>query len=159
MISGTLSQDDYLAAQRLHRKAYLRRQLVILVASAVVGLIVACTGHFLVGIVLVGAGAGGLIGEWVLSKFSLPRRHVRIFHQQASLRSNFTYSWDSECICVVAESGQAKRLWRDYVKSKEDDRVFLLYHSDVMFEIFPKAWFSCREQVEEFRLLATQVRA
>lgn len=157
MISGTLSKADYLDAQRLHRKAFVRRQSLILAAFAVVGLIIVWAGYFLPGAILVGAGVGGAIGELVSSKLLLPRRHARIFHQQASLRAHFTYSWDDECIYVVAETGQAKRPWRDYVKSKESDQVFLLYHSDVMFEMLPKAWFQSPEQVDAFRRLASQV--
>jgi hypothetical protein len=37
--------------------------------------------------------------------------------------------------------------------------MFLLYHSDVMFEIFPKSWFLSPEQVESFRQLASRVGA
>jgi hypothetical protein len=59
----------------------------------------------------------------------------------------------------VANTGQASRPWLDYVKSKEDNQVFLLYHSDVMFEIIPKSWFRSSEQVEAFRRLSSRAGA
>ena len=157
MISGTLSEDDYLAAQRLHRRAYVRRQSLVLAALLPIGLIVAWAGYFLPGAALLGAGVGGFIGELFCSRFSIPRRHRRIYRQQVSLRSPYTYSWDSECLSVVSETGQARRPWSDYVRSKENDEVFLLYHSDTMFEVIPKVWFQGREQAEAFRRLASQV--
>lgn len=154
MISGTLSENDYLAAQRLHRKEYVRRQSLILAALVLIGLIAAWAGYLLAGAALFGAGAGGFIGELFCAKVLMPRKHLRIFRQQVSLRSAYTYSWDSECISVVSEAGQAKRPWRNYIKSKESDDVFLLYHSDAMFEVIPKVWFHSLEQAEEFRRMA-----
>lgn len=157
MISGAISANDFLSAQRLHRQPMVRRQLIVLAALVLIGLLIVWAGYFFSGIIIFGAGIGGLIGELVLSRFLLPRRHLRIYHQQASLRSHYTYSWDTESISVVSDTGQAKRLWSDYVKRRENDQMFLLYHSDVMFEIFPKSWFLSLEQVEAFRELASQV--
>lgn len=157
MISGTISADDFLSAQRLHRQPMARRQLVVLAALMLIGLLIVRAGYFSLGIITFGAGAGGLVGELVLSRLLLTRRHLRIYHQQTSLRSSYTYSWDAESISVVCDSGQAKRSWSDYVKSRENDQMFLLYHSDVMFEIFPKSWFLNWEQVKAFRELSSQV--
>lgn len=159
MISGAISADDFLSARRLHRQSMGRRQLVVFAAIVLIGLLIVWTGDFSLEIIIFGAGTGGLVGELVLSRLLLPRRHLRIYHQQISLRSNYTYSWDAESISVVCDSGQAKRSWSDYVKSRENDQMFLLYHSDVMFEIFPKSWFLSPEQVESFRQLASQVGA
>jgi len=51
---------------------------------------------------------------------------------------------------------QAKRRWSDYTKLRENEEVLLLYHSDVMFEVFPKAWFNGQAQMDEFRRLASR---
>ena len=159
MISGAISADEFLAAQRLHLRHVVRRQLTILAIFVIVGLLIVWAGYFSPGIILFGVGAGGFIGQFILSKYSWPRRQLRIYNQQASLRSNFVYSWDTEHISVVADTGQAKRHWIDYVKSRENNQVFLLYHSDVMFEIIPKSWFHSSEQVETFRRLSLRAGA
>lgn len=157
MISGTISAGEFLAAQRLHLQPMVRRQLLVLAILVVVGLLTIGVGYFFPGIVIFGAGAGGFIGHFVLHKWSLPRRHLRLFNQQVSLRDRFTYSWDAEHVSVVTDSGQAKRPWVIYVKSKDNDQVFLLYHSDIMFEVIPKPWFHSLEQIEAFRRLVSRV--
>jgi hypothetical protein len=157
MISASISSQNYLAALRLHRQRVVKRQLLVLAALAVAGMIVVVLGYMLIGLILVGAGVGGFIGEFVQSRFTLPRRAEKIYKQQASLRDTYTYSWDKENLSVSSETGQARRPWSDYIKFLENDQLLLLYHSDVMFEIFPKSWFSSKEQVDEFRALASRV--
>ena len=156
MISGAITSQHYLAALRLHRKRAVKRQLLILVVSAVAGVVIVAAGYMLAGLILVGAGVGGLIGEFVQSRFVLPRRAEKIYNQQAALRATYTYSWDKDGVRVSSESVQAKRPWSDYIKTLEDDHLLLLYHSDIMFEIFPKSWFASREQADAFRALASR---
>lgn len=109
MISGVLSFGDYLAAQRLHQQPYLRRQVIILVVLALAGLLTVWAGYLYPGLVLFGAGTGGLIGLTFLHKFTAPGRHFRIYLQQASLRKNYTYSWDQTGIHIVWDTGQLDR--------------------------------------------------
>lgn len=157
MISGAVSSKDYLDALRLHRRKAVKRQLLLLFALAAIGMVVAATGNLLIGIILIGAGVGGFIGEFVLSNLTLPRRARKIYSQQAALRANYTYSWDKNGVSVSSENANARRPWSDYIKTLESEDLILLYHSDIMFEIFPKSWFANKEQVDEFRNLAAQV--
>lgn len=156
MISGAISSEDYVDALRLHRRKIVKRQLLALCTFAAIGVVVAATVSQLVGIILIGAGVGGLIGEFALSTLTLPRRVRKIYNQQAALRAYYTYSWDKDGVSVTSENVNARRPWSDYVKTLEDDDLILLYHSDIMFEIFPKSWFANKEQVDEFRSLATR---
>jgi len=157
MITAAISSKDYLAALRLHRQRAVTRQLLVLGVLAATGVIAIAVGYKLIGLILIGAGVGGLIGELVQSKLILPRRAEKIYNQQASLRATYTYSWDNDGLSVSSETGQARRPWSDYIKFLENDRLLLLYHSDIMFEIFPKSWFSRQEQADEFRTLASRV--
>lgn len=155
MISGALSSRHHLAALRLHRQRSARRHLFLLTACAVAGAILAFGGHVLMGLVLAGAGVGGVIGEVIHSTFLLPRRAEKIYSQQAALRATYVYSWDKDGIRVSSDTVQATRPWSDYIKTLENQDLLLLYHSDVLFEIFPKSWFANREQADEFRTLAS----
>jgi hypothetical protein len=157
MISGAISSKHYLDALRLHRQKAVKRQLLVLVALAAVGVLVAAAGYRLIGLILIGAGVGGLIGEFIQSRFLLPRKAEKIYNQQAALRANYTYSWDKDGVSVSSATVQAKRPWSDYIKTLENEHLLLLYHSDIMFEIFPKTWFANPEQADEFRVLATRV--
>lgn len=113
MISGAISSQHYLAALRLHRQKAVKRQLLVLAALAVAGAIIAASGYRLIGLTFVGAGVGGLIGEFIQSRFFLPRKAERIYNQQAALRATYTYSWDKRGVSVWSETAQAKRPWSD----------------------------------------------
>jgi len=156
MITGAISSKDYLDALRVHRRKVVKQQLLVLGALAAIGVVVAATVNQFIGIILTGAGTGGLIGEFLLSTLALPRRARKIYNQQAALRVNYTYSWDKDGVSVTSANANARRPWSDYIKTLESDDLILLYHSDVVFEIFPKSWFANKEQVDEFRSLATR---
>ena len=157
MISAAISSQDYLAALRLHRQRAVKRQALVLAAFALAGVVVVVLGYRMIGLILVGAGVGGLIGGFLQSRLALPRKAGKIYDQQASLRDTYTYSWDKDALSVSSETGQARRPWSNYIKFLENDQLLLLYHSDIMFEIFPKSWFSSKEQVDEFRSLASRI--
>ena len=150
-VSGVISEQEFLAAHRLHRRRTVNRQLLLHGSLVVVGLVVAFTMHVVAGLVLAGAGVGGLAGEWALSRFFLPRRHKKTYRQQVTLHQKVTCSWDGDGLRANAESGHAMRRWSDYVRALEDKQVFILYQSDVLFEIFPKSWFVEEEHIDSFR--------
>ena len=156
MISGTLTQEQHLHALRLHRRKAVKVLVGVLLACAVIGVVAVATGHHFPGLVVVCGGVGGALGAFGQSRLTLPRQVARIHRQQASLHAHYTYSWDEEWLSVASEHVQAKRRWSDYIKLRENEEVLLLYHSDVMFEVFPKAWFNAQAQMDEFRRLASR---
>lgn len=109
MITDTISSKDYLDALRLHRGKAVKRQLLVLCALAAVGCVVAAVVNNLVGIILIGAGVGGLIGEFILSTLTLPRRARNIYDQQAALRVKYAYFWDRGGVSVTSENANARR--------------------------------------------------
>ncbi|WP_256643973.1 YcxB family protein [Stenotrophomonas sp. 9(2022)] len=156
MISGILTQEQHLHALRLHRRKAVKVLVGVLLGCAVVGVAALAMGHHFPGLVLVGGSLCGVVGVFVQSRLALPRQIAKIHRQQASLHAHYTYSWDDEWLSVASEHVQAKRRWSDYTKMRESDELLLLYHSDIMFEVFPKAWFNEQTQLDEFRLLASR---
>jgi YcxB-like protein len=156
MITGTISASDYLDAQRLHRARAVHWIFVLCGVSIAVGIAVAVFYQRRLGIIFSCAGVGGLITEVILSSFFLPRNARRLHRQQRDFASPFTYSWDDEFLEGKSVSGQSKRKWRDYAKYKEDEKVFLVYHADNLFEVLPKNWFRDQAQIDEFRSFANR---
>lgn len=156
MISGTISKADYLNAQRLHRAKMENRYYLASGIAIAVGIAIYLFHNPKLGFILFCAGVGGALGELVMSSVFLPRKVSHLYQQQKDLASPFTYKWDSEFLEAQGVSGQAKRKWDNYAKYKEDKNIFLLYHADNLFEMFPKSWFTDSNQVNDFRKLASR---
>ena len=156
MITGTISPSDYLNAQRLHRAKAVRWYYLASVVAIVIGAGVYCFVNRNTGLILACAGLGGLIGEFVMSRVYLPWKVRRLHAQQKDLASPFTYTWNSSVLEAQGISGQSKPEWGNYAKCKEDEKIFLLYHADNLFEMFPKTWFRDQDQMREFRELANR---
>lgn len=161
MISGIISLDDYLAAQRLHQGRLFRRALTLMAVLLLVGMPLLVGGSSdsisLIGGLLVGMGGSGLIGFPLLYKWKIPRKVRRLHAQQAALRHAITYAWDENGLEVTWSGGQARRPWTDFIRYRESSQVLLLYHNDMLFDMVPTSWFVDAAQREAFRRLASQV--
>ncbi|MCC4597917.1 YcxB family protein [Xanthomonas campestris pv. phormiicola] len=161
MISGIISVDDYLAAQRLHQRRPLRRALVLTATLLLAGVPLVIVGTSdavcVVGGMLGGIGGGGLIGLALLYGWKLPRKLRRLHAQQAALRHAITYAWDETGLEVRWSGGQARRPWTDFIRYRESPQVLLLYHNDMLFDMVPTSWFADAAQREAFRRLAARV--
>jgi hypothetical protein len=154
MITGTITASDYLDAQRLHGERLRRWYRYVCAALAVVGIAFVVFGLRRPGVTLVLVGIVGLVVEYLVWTFYLPRKIRHLHLQQKDFASPFTYWWDAEFIEAKSDSGQSKRKWRNYAKFKESETIFLLYHADNMFEALPKKWFRDQAQIDEFRQFA-----
>ena len=152
MISGTVSAEDHIAAQRLHARSaqgYLRTFFFL--AAAITVLWFFTGGGYLSYVTIVVCGCmGGFIGN----RWYLPRRIRKLHRQRPDFASPFTYAWTSEQLEGTSAFGNSRRRWDAYHKFKEDDRLMLLYQADNVFEVFPKVWFANACALEEFRALA-----
>ncbi len=161
MISGIISLEDYLAAQRLHQRRPLRRALTLAALLLLVGLPLFVFGTrdsvSLIGGLLVGIGGGGLIGLASLYRWKVPRKLRRLHAQQAVLRHVITYAWDETGLEISWSGGQARRPWTDFIRYRENQQVLLLYHNDMLFDMVPTSWFVDAAQREAFRRLAARV--
>ena len=81
MITGKVSQADYLSAIRLHRATLQRLYYIIGIAAVGVGGITYLYGYIF-GLVLIGAGVGGVIGEFVTSVVYWPWKARHLHNQQ-----------------------------------------------------------------------------
>ena len=161
MISGIISLDDYLAAQRLHQRRPLRRALTLAAMLLLVGVPLFVFGTrdsvSAIGGVLIGIGGGGMIGLALLYGWKVPRKLRRLHAQQAALRHAVTYAWDETGLEIAWSGGQARRPWSDFIRYRESPQVLLLYHNDMLFDVVPTAWFADAAQREAFRRLAARV--
>ena len=98
-----------------------------------------------------GGVIGGVIGAICVRYLYLPRKHRRVFRQQTSLHLPFRFSWSAEEILSENERGSSNTKWSEIIKWKENNRLFLLYISDVMFLIIPKRAFADQGELSRFR--------
>ncbi len=157
-----LTLADLQAAQRLHmRAASLRTLVYFAVFIAVVGAYFSWsaprhtpTDMFaaFVTVGLVGTAflaALNLLSRWIV----LPIRARRIFQQQKNLQRPYRVSWDAEGVQTSSANGNSKIPWMEFLKWRESAQLFLLYRSDVLFQMYPKRCFT-PAQVDDFRSLA-----
>lgn len=150
---GRLDAADFIAAQRLHLSAANRRFIKIDIALIVLGATIVISAHLKViesiptayvslGWMLLGSGIGLILLQWSVSRTLQPRAWRRIFAQQKAMHEEFTYRVDDSGLYVSTPLGQAHRPWENFLRYRENDALFLLYHSDVTFELLPKRWFA-----------------
>jgi hypothetical protein len=83
----------------------------------------------------------------------LPWRTRKLYRQQKSLQRPQKISWTEEHLSVQGEGFSSEAPWSDYMRWREDEKIFSLYLSDVMFRIIPKRAFSDVGPIDEFREL------
>ena len=157
MLHGSITPTDYLNAQRLHRARYARGYVILCIFLILAAFVLAAFYQRHLGVIVGLVGGLGLTVEILIATVFLPWQVRRLHAQQKDLATPFNYSWDDEYLEVKGANGQAKRPWRNYAKYLEDERVFLVYHADNIFEMLPKRWFKDEAQIAEFRQLADLV--
>lgn len=154
MIEGTLTATDYLAAQRLHQ----RRRFIIVCAIEALFVVSAAVMLMLTNdpmAIFVFSGFLGLFALVLLNWFIvLPRKSRRYARQMKLDQLHIRLHWDDEALSSASEQGQARKAWRDYVKSRADQHIVLLYHADNLFTMIPARWFDSEAQRAEFLRLA-----
>lgn len=151
MITGIVSADDYVEAYRLHRRSVASAMTWIMGGAILFGIALTIFGKSFLGVIIVFGGIGGLIGEKIHAGLYLPNRARKHYSQFKGIDTPITYRWDSGRLSVQSERGGGDRDWETIHKLNENDRLFLLCLTDVLFEIIPKAWFISQEQMSEFR--------
>jgi hypothetical protein len=156
-----LTPNDYVVANRLHSRGRVLRFIVGLLIGYAGVLAVLFTlnhdwpqnaaewqnfGSGLVAVLFFGA-VWLLIVRYVL----LPWRSRRIYRQQKNLHQEFEYSWDESALTVTGKSGYNTTPWHDFLKWRESANMFLVYRSDIMFNMLPKRFFSDASLIDDFR--------
>ena len=78
---------------------------------------------------------GGVFASEFVRRVVLPRRSRRIFAQQKNLQRPLEFWWNDDALHGSNERGSSATPWADYLRSRRDDRVILLYLSDAMPEV------------------------
>jgi hypothetical protein len=89
---------------------------------------------------------------WPLYRFVLlPNRIKKLYSQQKTLQVPVEVEIKEDTLNTTSEFGQNTHPWKDFVKWKEDKELFLLYQSDVAFNMLPKRMFSDPTQIDAVR--------
>ena len=150
MITGQVSEYEYVIAHRVHRRRIAIVMKCVLSVLFVSGVVIYLTASQKWGMIIAMGGIGGFIGEVAQVHFFMPMRLRRLYSQTQG-RTDITYSWDQTNLIATTEKGYATRAWTEFPKAREDSHVVLLYYNDALFEIVSKRWFRDQAQVDEFR--------
>jgi hypothetical protein len=156
-----LDADDYAAAQALHTRWTARRTLFSL-AAIVGGIVLVLLSHhwtIVAGCALIGGAVSGAITFETLRRFLIPRRARRLFAQQKNLRRPTVFHWDDHGLSWTSVQSSGTTPWTDYLKWRENEHMFLLYHSDLMFQMLPKRAFRDAELLKSFATVVHRIPA
>ena len=155
-LSFTISEADFLRAQALHHRPHpwvqgaQRLAGGLLLLAVLISLWPAMRGDpgplLYSGLSMLGVGL-----LLYLQKVHLPAVSRRVYHQQKALQQPFTVELDAMQSRWSSPAGQVSYPWRDFYRWKEDEALFLLYHTESFFQMLPKRSLSGPEGVERLR--------
>ncbi len=86
----------------------------------------------------------------------LPQRVRRVYSQQRNLQLAFESACTDTGIESTTANSTTRLPWNHLVRWREGATEFVLYQSDLMFNIVPKRCFAQPEEVDGFRGLLTE---
>jgi len=154
MITGVVSEQDFVEAQRIHRHRTAVWINAVLIAIALAGVVLLAAGTKKWGLIVAMGGIGGLIGEAIQARLYIPAQARKHYRQFKGIDAPITYRWSADTICVETNRGAGERSWSDFQRVRESNQLILLYTTDALFEVVPKRWFRDEKQAAEFSTLA-----
>ncbi len=154
-----IAANDLVEANRIH----LRGKLAWLLLFFSIGLIAVWVyvilskpmglgTDLLLGLLVIVVGALGGLGGYALQYFLIVPISAGIsYRQQRSLRRSFNLSWNEDGVATTSASATGLMPWSDYRKWLEGKNLFLLYHSNRLYQLVPKRAFVDQEGVTRFR--------
>ena len=150
----TITADDYINALRLRMRRYwlCNKRVKLFVAAVIVACVLAFTLsglHSIAGSLAGGAIIGLVgIGVWLLLGyvFFLPRQARKIYAQQKSMQYPVRASWDSEAFSAATEIATNSTPWTDYHGWSADEKIILLMHSLLLFQMVPRRALSPEQE-------------
>lgn len=150
-IRASLTTQDYIKAQYVHLRP---RPLIKWCGVSLIGLALwVCFVQLFFpphgritwrSFVMIGLLALLVILFWVV----LPRTAKTIFGQQKSLQVVREIEITPEGCTSSSAFGVVTMKWKDFHKYKVGRDLILVYHSDPLFQMFPKRWFSADEYTQ-----------
>jgi len=156
-IKGQLQWTDYLNAQLLHMQPNGFVRVVRLVTY------VFMTLTFIIILVMALFGQLDFHAAYIWPVFLLvvifplyryvflPNRIKKLFAQQKELSLPFEIEFTETGVSSSNELGYNTRPWTNFIKWKENKDLFMLYHSDILFNMVPKRCFTDPQQIETVR--------
>ena len=165
MITVQLQEADYLAAIRLHRRAakkllWAAGSILCYLVGAGLFLIYARADemYWVYVLFLLGSAAFMVLFTAWMHFIGIPRGARRRFAQQKALARECKISWNDEKLTLDGDDVHAGIPWTDFLKWREDEQLFLLYSSRLLFRMIPKRYFSDQAAVTDFaRLLLEKI--
>lgn len=93
--------------------------------------------------------AGWLLGALTRLLY-FPYRARRMFRARKRISRPFTLSWGDAGLTVDNENGHMLIPWGDFVKWLQDEQVFLLFTSRILYLNIPKRTFASSDQLADF---------
>jgi len=159
--AGQLTADDYIAANKLHMQKRGWKRVAWMAIWFVLGL-----GAVLSADIAVQDPSAGLpplliilsiVGlQLFLRIIYLPRRARHIFSQQRSLQLPFESVVTDTGLESTNANGKTQLPWGHLIRWKEGDTLFVVYQSDLVFNMVPKRCFARPDHVAEFRAIVTE---
>ena len=156
LLTLSVTEGDLISAQRLHATPtpWLSSGLLISFLAA----IAYCYAIDIISLGVTIGAVAAMFGWIVLLYFAIiPYRARRIYRQQRRLNREHSFHWDDQFLYFQSEDYEGKIRWAEFRKVKENRAVLLLYHSDSLFNLFPRHCFPNHEKFEEFRSHAALV--
>ena len=157
MLTASVTEDNLLKAQWLHARPSGAKAALFLLVLALGGLYLYDQADITPGI-LIGGFVGGVLGFAAYYFVFLKYKCAKIYRQQKNLHTPYQFSWDNDGIYMKSEIAEGKMKWTDFTKRKENKTLFLLYHSDALFNIVPKSAFTNEQQLSEFSSHLVKIR-
>jgi hypothetical protein len=153
-----LTADDYLNAQRLHAgwRMFVRMSLLIFILMTAVGMAITELGRdrFWIGPV---AWTIWFVFFCFIYPATVAKRSRKIFGQQKNLQIPREIEICDTHVSAKSERGVGTTPWNEFHKWKANDRIILVYSSDLLFQMFPRHWFASDAEFVGFKELLAQV--
>lgn len=97
---------------------------------------------------------GFLIGIYLLyCGFAIRRYFRRLYRNDKRFQHDFTAEISEDGIHIVTPNAETQMKWSNFIRILESDTIFMLFHAEWIFNIFPKRAFDPSE-VPQFRDMA-----
>ena len=146
-----ITEQDHADGQRLHVKKVRKVWRVVRFASWLVFALLAVESAYEEdwrSVSLFCSVFVALVLLYVFDVILFRRRLRRLYAQSKRLFSNMRYEWDDEGFSAL---GSDRIRWGEIVKAYEDDKVYLIYNTDLSFFILPKRDINYAPMIEDVK--------
>jgi hypothetical protein len=161
MQTFSVSEATYVESCRLFaRRSTLRTLVGTAIPALAVLLVFVVFLHESITTALLAAGGtavGIAFGMFAVDRSLIPWRARRLYRQHKGLHETIEFSWNPEAVSLRAASGASSTPWSHYRRCREGNSVFLLYLTDSMYHVIPKAAFQSEAELAEFRKQCSRV--